>query len=277
MPEGFSLSTKKRPCEPPPRVRPPKWWQILIGLGLIFFAMHAFYGTELSSLTLEEIEEIPANIFRLLGEMFPPSTGQLPKIAPAILETLQMSLIGTVLGVGLSLPLGFLAAKSITPNRMCYFLARGLISFFRTVPDLVWAIFFVIIVGLGPLAGMLTLLVDTIGFAARFFAEAFEEVDNGPQEALSAIGATRDGSFFSVIFPAALPSCINTSMFSLERAVGSSVILGLVGAGGIGMLLEEPMTWHNYSEATTVVLTIFVMLVVVEQLSSRARKLIIAV
>jgi phosphonate transport system permease protein len=136
---------------------------------------------------------------------------------------------------------------------------------------MVWAIFFVIIVGLGPLAGALTLFMDTIGFAGRFFGEAMEEVDPAPTEALSAIGGTRIGIIFSHVIPAAFPSFVNTTLFSLERAVQSSVVLGLVGAGGIGMLLEEPMTWHNYDEAVTVVLCIFLMLVVVEQVSARIR------
>lgn len=276
MTDSGPLHPTGRPYPPPPRFRWPGLGQVAAGMGLIALLGHALHGTELSSMTLEELGEMPGNVLRLLGEMLPPGRESLSKIGPAVLETVQMSLVGTLLGVLLSLPLGLLAAKSLSPNRFTYFPARGLVSFCRTVPDMVWAIFFVIIVGLGPLAGMLTLLVDTVGFAGRFFAEAFEEVDDGPREALSAIGATGNGAFFSVILPAASPSCINTSMYCLERAVQSSVVLGLVGAGGIGMLLEEPMVWHNYPEATTVVLTIFVMLAAVEQLSGRIRRHILA-
>jgi phosphonate transport system permease protein len=246
--------------------------QWAVALGLLGLTLHAFHGTELAGLSAGEIRDIPTNLFNLLGEMFPPSPRPLLKIGPAVLETLQMSLVGTVLGILVSLPLGILSAKPLSANTLAYFSARGLISFCRTVPDMVWAIFFVIIVGLGPLAGMLTLFVDTVGFAGRFFAEAFEEIEPEPQEALSAIGATFLGRFNSAILPGAAPSCINTTMFSLERAVHSSVVLGMVGAGGIGMLLQEPMTWHNYSEATTVVLTIFIMLALMEQLSARLRQ-----
>jgi phosphonate transport system permease protein len=104
---------------------------------------------------------------------------------------------------------------------------------------MVWAIFFVIILGLGPLAGAMTLFVDTIGFAGRFFAEAMEEIDPAPGEALAALGATRCGLLFSNVFPAAYPSFVTTTLFSLERAVQSSVVLGLVGAGGIGTMASE--------------------------------------
>jgi phosphonate transport system permease protein len=245
-------------------------------MGLLGLLIHAFYGTEFAHLTLAEIKAMPLNVLGLLRDMFPPSHQSLFKIGVAVVETFQMSLVGTLFGVLISLPLGFLAARSMTPHCFWYVLTRLVVSLCRTVPDMVWAIFFVIVVGLGPLAGMLTLLVDTVGFAGRFFAEAFEEADCRPQEALQAIGATRGGTFFSVILPAAFPSCINTAMYSMERAVQSSVVLGLVGAGGIGMLLQEPMTWHNYSEATTVVLAIFVMLVGVEQLSVNIRRHIIA-
>ena len=273
MTESGPLHPVDRQCPvPPPRFSRPGWRQVAVVLGLLALVGHALQGTEFCSMTLEEFADMPGNILRLVGEMLPPGRDRLPRIGQAVLETLQMSLVGTLLGVLVSLPLGLLAAKSLTPNPLTYFAARGLVCFCRTVPDIVWAIFFVIIVGLGPLAGMLTLLVDTVGFAGRFFAEAFEEVDGGPQEALSAIGATGGGAFFSVILPAASPSCVNTAMYCLERAVQSSVVLGLVGAGGIGMLLEEPMVWHNYPEATTVVLTIFVMLAAVEQLSGRIRR-----
>lgn len=277
MAEYGPLHPADRQCPPPPpRFRRPYWWQVAAGIGLAALFGHALYGTELISMTLAEVGEMPGNVLRLVGEMLPPSCQSLAKIGTAVLETLEMSLVGTLLGVLVSLPLGLLAAKSLSPNRFTYFAARSLVSFCRTVPDMVWAIFFVIIVGLGPLAGMLTLLVDTVGFAGRFFAEAFEEVDGGPREALSAIGATGGGAFFSGVLPAASPSCINTTMYCLERAVQSSVVLGLVGAGGIGMLLEEPMVWHNYPEATTVVLTIFVMLAAVEQISGRIRRHVIA-
>lgn len=270
------MADHPRMLTPPPRFKRPSYGQLALSIGLLGLSLHAFHGTELAGLSPGDVREIPANLFNLLKEMFPPSPRPLPKIGPAIMETIQMSLVGAFLGVLISLPLGIFSAKPLTPNALIYFGTRGLISFCRTVPDMVWAIFFVIIVGLGPLAGMLTLFVDTVGFAGRFFAEAFEEIETEPQEALSAIGATFLGRFCSVIFPAAAPSCINTSMFSLERAVQSSVVLGLVGAGGIGMLLEEPMTWHNYSEASTVVLTIFFMLALVEQISARLRRHILS-
>jgi phosphonate transport system permease protein len=127
-------------------------------------------------------------------------------------------------------------------------------------------------VGLGPLAGALTLTVDTVGFAGRFFAEGMEDVDKRPEEALSALGATRFGIVFGAVVPGALPSFINTTLFSFERAVRSSVILGYVAAGGIGRLLEGPMTWMEYDKAATVILGIFALVLIGERASAYMRK-----
>ncbi len=118
------------------------------------------------------------------------------------------------------------------------------------------AIVFVIAVGLGPAAGVLALMIDTIGFAARFFAEAMEETDKGTREALTAMGASRSGIIFSAVVPQALPSMINTSLFSLEKATRGSVVLGLVGAGGIGIELKVSLELFDYDQAATTIIAL---------------------
>jgi phosphonate transport system permease protein len=164
-----------------------------------------------------------------------------------------------------------MAARNQTPNRVVYYLARGVITFVRTVPDLIWAIFFVITVGLGPFAGVLALTVDTLGFCARFFAESMEEADPGPQEALTALGAKRSGIVLGAVLPAAMPSMVATSLFALEKATRSSVVLGLVGAGGIGIELKAAMDMFDYNEAATIILSIFALVVLVERTSAALR------
>ena len=124
---------------------------------------------------------------RLVGEMLPPSTARLEAVGWALLETFQMAFVGTVVGVLLSVPIAVLATPHLSPHPLVYHAARNLIAFFRTVPDLVWALLFVVSVGLGPFAGTLAIVIDKIGFCGRFFAEAMEEVDRGPQEALKAM------------------------------------------------------------------------------------------
>lgn len=208
---------------------------------------------------------------RILAEMMPPDLSRLGPLLRSLLETFQIALVGAVLGIAIGFILAVPATRHLSPHPAIYALARGVIALFRTVPDLIWAVFFVATVGLGAFAGTLTIVVDTIGFCGRFFAEAMEETDRGPQEALAAIGAGRAGVLFSAVVPSAMPSFVNTGLFSLEKAVRSSVVLGLVGAGGIGIELKVAMDMFEYSQAATIILLVFVLVLLVERLSSGIR------
>jgi len=258
-----------RPHGLPPRFEQPHPLAFLGWVLALAFLVAAVQGTGFSLGRLAD--GLPA-IGRMLDRMFPPNLERLPAIGKALLITFQMAVVGTVLGVILSLPLAVLAARGLSPHPLVRHAARSLIAFFRTVPDLIWALFFVIAVGLGPFAGTLAIMIDTIGFCGRFFAEAMEEQEKGPQEALTAIGASRTGLVFSAVIPAALPSFTATSLFSLEKATRSSVVLGLVGAGGIGIELKVAMDLFAYDLAATIILAIFALVLVVEQASGALRR-----
>jgi phosphonate transport system permease protein len=258
---------------PPGRIEQPKAIQFVLLVAAFAGLAASFYNSEFSVWRL--IEGMP-NIWRLLNDMFPPDLSRLPAVLRGILETFQMAIVGTFVGVLLSLPIAVLATRTHSPNRVVYFATRGMVSFFRTIPDLIWALIFVVAVGLGPFAGTLALVVDTIGFCGRFFAEAMEEVDEGPQEALRALGASRIDVIGSAVLPAAIPSIIASSLFSLEKATRASVVLGIVGAGGIGMELQVSLSLFNYQQALTILLAIFFLVLAVEQVGGRLRNRIIA-
>lgn len=241
----------------------------VLALALIVSALGA------SGLSLERFARGLPSLERILRQMFPPEIERLDAILATLWQTFLMAVAGATLGVVLSLPLAVLAARNLTPHWTVAFLARGLVAFFRTVPDLVWALLFVIAVGLGPAAGTLAIMVDTIGFAARFFAEALEEADRGPGEALTAAGAGRLSVIGAGVIPLAVPSFVATSLYCLEKATRSSVVLGLVGAGGIGIELKVAMDLFDYPTAATIILAIFALVVLVEQASSRLRERII--
>ncbi|MCB9029412.1 MAG: phosphonate ABC transporter, permease protein PhnE [Deltaproteobacteria bacterium] len=253
----------------PNRFERPSVVSFALYIFIAWFVVVSFSGAGISLSNF--IEGIP-NMGTLLSEMFPPKMDRLGAIGKALLETFQMAIGGTILGVILSVPLGVFASRTQSPHVLVYRFTRLLISFFRSVPDLVWALFFVATVGLGPFAGTLALMIDTIGFCARFFAEAIEEINSGPQEALTAIGANRTSRLFCSVFPAAMPSFTNTAMYSLEKATRSSVVLGLVGAGGIGIELKVSMDMFRYAEASTIILFIFLLVVAVETLSTKIRQ-----
>jgi phosphonate transport system permease protein len=258
-----------RSSELPDRYRlPPAWKFILWALALVFFVW-SLRGAELS---LPGLLRGAPNMVRLIGEMTPPDFNRLPQIAKAILQTFQMGLAGAAIGIAISFFLAVLASRRNTPHQGVFYVTRFIIAFCRSVPDLVWAVLFVASVGLGVFAGTLTIIVDTIGFCGRFFAEAMEEVDQGPEEALKAIGANRLDIVLSAVVPAAMPSFINSSLFALEKAVRSSVVLGLVGAGGIGIELKVAMDMFEYQSAATIILFIFLLVVTVEQFSVYVRQ-----
>ena len=211
----------------------------------------------------------------LLVQMFPPDFTRIDRIAIKLFETLQMAVAGAALGLIFALPFAILATDRLSPHPLVRVVARARIAFFRTVPDLVWAIFFIIVVGLGPAAGVMAIMIDKIGFAGRFFAEAMEEADPGPQDALRAIGASRAGIIFSAVIPACLPSFTATSLFSLEKAVRGSAALGLVGAGGIGVDLKVAFDLFNYDEALAIILLLLALVIAVEQGSSWIRSKLI--
>jgi phosphonate transport system permease protein len=210
-----------------------------------------------------------------LSRAWPPTFDRFDSLSRALIETFQMAIMGTIVGVVLSVPLAILAAKGLLGMRFLSLPARGLISIFRTIPDLVWALIFVIAVGLGPFAGTLAIAVDTIGFCGRFFAEAMEDVDKGPADSLRAQGVRRFDTIFCAIIPAALPSFVTTSLFALEKSARSSVILGLVGAGGIGLELKVAMDLFDYQRAATIILMILGLVIVVEQVGSLVRNRIL--
>ncbi len=243
----------------------PAFLVYLLALGFFILALEG------SKISISGFVEGLPQMADLFARMVPPDISRIVPIGKALLETFQMALVGTALGVAFSLPLAVLATRRLSPHPAIYYLSRGLISWFRTVPDLVWALFFVVTVGLGPFAGTLALMVDTMGFCGKFFAEAMEETEPGPQEALTALGASPSGVICSAVIPASMPSFINTGLFSLEKATRSSVVLGLVGAGGIGIELKVAMDLFEYPTAATIIVCIFVLVLLVERLSSRLR------
>lgn len=256
----------------PPRFeRPGPLAFLLYLLGLAFLVV----SIQAVDLSLERLANGLPGIGRLLGQMFPPDIDRLSSVGAALLETFQMAVVGTAIGVVISLPLAVLATRGLSPHPAVYHATRALISLFRTVPDLIWALIFVIAVGLGPAAGTLAIVVDTVGFCGRFFAEAMEETDRGPREALTALGASRTGTVFSAVIPMAMPSFINTGLFSLEKSTRSSVVLGLVGAGGIGLELKVSMDLFQYDLAATIIIAIFMLVLMVEQASGWLRAKVI--
>lgn len=256
----------------PPRFQAPSALTWVLVVGFAAFFIQGFIASEIS---LDRLVRGASNLVRFIGQAVPPDFSRAAGIADAMLETLNIAIVGVTFGCILSIPLALLAARNTTPNTLTQLVARLVISISRTIPDLIWALIFVVTVGLGPLAGILAIIMDTIGFAARFYSERFEEVHKGPSEALTSTGASRLSVIFGAILPESFASMTATSLFSVEKAIRSAVTLGLVGAGGIGVELSTAMRLFRYDQAAAIILVILVVVIVFEQISSSIRKRII--
>lgn len=254
---------------PPDRLTPPPLVAWVLLLGVAALVLHGY--TAGAALTPAEIVEGLPRLGEFLADAVPPDLARVGAISLAMLETLEIAVIGGLFGIAASIPLAVLGARNITRNGIVHGLARGFVAVLRTVPDLVWALIFIIAVGLGPPAGILAITVDTMGFCGRFFADEIEDVDPGTIEGVETTGASPGAVLANAVLPSVMPSFLSTSMYALELGVRSSVIIGLVGAGGVGIELSTAMNLFRYDEALTIILFIFVVVLGVERLSSRIR------
>lgn len=208
----------------------------------------------------------------ILRRSVPPDVSKIGAELWPTLETIDIAIFGTVAGVILAVPLAVLAAANVTPSRPLYYAARGIIGFARAVPDLVWALFFVTAVGLGPFPGGLALGVHSIGMLGRLFAETIEQMDMAPIDALALTGARRLQIFTHGVVPSVLPSLLGISLYRLDENIRSSLVLGFVGAGGIGFQLLTAMNLFQYREVSLLLIITFVVVLTAERLSAVLRE-----
>src|SRR5262249_47978744 len=233
--------------------------------------------------------EALSGVARLVRGLLPPdlSSSFLGVVVVAMARTVAIAIAGTALAVLLAVPLGLLATPALfrkgalggegrSPGTALLFGAhlgaRALLRIFRSVPDLLWALLFVVAVGLGPLAGTLAVGVSYGGVLGRVYADLLEEVDPGPSEALAAAGARRSGIVLFALVPQALPGLLGYTLYSLECAIRAASVLGFVGAGGIGQELQMSMRLFEYGQVSTLLVARFVLMALGEAASRRARR-----
>lgn len=260
----------------PARFERPSAVSFLAYAGALVLVLWCFAGAGFS---VEKMVTSPPRFADFASRAFPPNLDPqtLGRLGWKMVETLQIAVAGAVIGVILSLPVALIAARGLIFGPVVNQTVRILLGFVRAVPDIAWALVFVVAVGLGPFAGMLAIMVDTVGFAGRFFADDMEAADKGPAESLTATGARRLDVVACATVPAAMPAFVSTALYALEKAVRSSTILGLVGAGGIGIELKVGFDLFDYPTAMTVIGMIAVVVIGIEQLSGWARTRIIGV
>jgi len=190
----------------------------------------------------------------------------------ASLVTLYTAILGTTFSVPVALALAVLAARTTTPGTAVYQASRSVLSFLRAVPDVVFALIFVTAVGLGPFPGVLALVFHNVGVMGKLWAEAIEEIDYGPVDALRVGGAGGAQVVANAVVPAVFPQFVGLFLYRFDVNVRSSLVLGLVGAGGIGFLINESIKLFRFDEMLTYILIVLVMVVVVDNLSAAIRR-----
>ncbi len=199
-----------------------------------------------------------------------------PNLLEPALQTFMIACLGTLLGVLICVPAVWFGALNITPFKpITYPLARLMMTLSRSIHEIVWALFFVAVVGLGAMAGIFAIAVRSVGFIAKMSAEAIEDIDRGPVEAVRAVGGNGFQVMLYAILPQVLPQMLGVIIFEWEINIRRSAVLGLVGAGGLGLVFFRQMNTFNFPGVTTVIVAILGIILVGELVSYFARKTVI--
>ncbi len=198
-----------------------------------------------------------------------------PTIIGSIIETIQMALIGTIGAIVISIPFALLAARNISPHPVVYQITRLFLNILRSIPTLIWALIMVSAVGLGPFAGVMALIIGSLGSTAKLYAESFEQIDPDQVAAVRATGSGQIQVFNYAVLPQAFPLLATYSLISFEANVRDSSILGIVGAGGVGFIIQKYTALFQFQRLMGAVIILAIMVTIIDRVSDQIRKRII--
>ena len=260
------------PIPAAPRIAfPPNW---AVRLSLVMLAAYVVYASTILDVSWPRFVHGLTEGARFLGRMFPPNVAadKLALLQTGMLESLQIAILATAFGVGLSLPLGIAAARNLSIAPLAW-TARALIALCRSFHPVIVAILFVKAVGFGALAGILALIVASMGFISKLLAEAVEEMSMKQVEAVRATGASFLAVLVMAVLPQVMPRFIGFVAYQLDSNLRNSALVGLVGGGGIGATLFTAFQRFDYDFVLTIVLVIIAFVMVGELLSGLMRRL----
>ncbi|QKS72493.1 phosphonate ABC transporter, permease protein PhnE [Paenalkalicoccus suaedae] len=241
---------------------------IYISLFLLFFVFSLLQVGIIDPVIFDAFGRVQ----HILGIMVPPTLNEPIDVFGAAVESLQIAVMGTLWGIIFSIVLAMLAAKNLAPHISISYAVKGFAAFVRAVPALIWALLFIIAVGLGPTPGILALAVNSIGMLVKVYAEAIEEIDMGIIDGLKATGASKVQIIMQGIIPSIMSIFISWSVFRFDINIRYSAVLGVVGAGGIGWELVRASRVMAYDQVLGVTLVIFAMVLSAELLTRYLQK-----
>jgi phosphonate transport system permease protein len=235
----------------------------------VVYLMYAFGTLEID---LQRVVRGIPRAAQIFSGAFPPDfTARGSLIVTGFIESIQITLLATAVGVLLSIPFGFMAARNITILPV-YWLGRGIVIVARSLHPVVLGVLFVKAVGFGAFAGILTLIVYTLGFVGKLIAEAVEEIKYGQIEAIRSTGAGYFTILIYAVFPQIMPRLIGLTMYQLDINLRASTVIGLVGAGGIGSTLNSAFGRYDYGTASAILLVMIAIILVAETISGKLRR-----
>lgn len=253
------------------RPRPPRAWPRRAAIATGVAAFTIFAGLEVGFSPTQIADNFSA-ANRIIGEFWPPNWQIADNLVEPYLETIQTAIIGTILGCLLAIPVAFLASRATSPNRAVLFVGRSVMNVLRTMPDLFWAMLFTAAIGFNAFAGAVALTVFAMVIMAKLFSETIDAVDLGPYEAVRATGAGWFSSVQQAVLPQVLPNYVAYALYIFELLIRSAVVLGLVGAGGVGEPLDRYRQFFQYGNVMVIVLITLAIVLLLEAVSAFARK-----
>jgi len=253
---------------------PWKYKGFLIGILVVIIYYWALSGTGTSPVNFAK--GFP-HMIDFVRRMLPPDISNLGRFLIKAVETLQMAIVGSTLGALIALPLSFLAARNVMPNKFVYHGVRTFFDICRGINEIIWGLIFVSMVGLGPFPGVLALAAHVTGALGRYFSESIETVDPEVIKAIMSTGAKKVQVIARGIFPQVKPLFINYSLYYLENNFRAATVLGLVGAGGIGMELITSMRLFKNREVLTILIIMVLMVMAIDRFSAYIRKNIVKI
>jgi phosphonate transport system permease protein len=238
---------------------------------LILFFLTAI-AWEATNIDIEVLISRYDNFFDILRRMNDPNWTYLQRVQKPMLDTIQMSFLGSLLGSVLALPVAFIASSNINRNKISLTIIRLLLSVFRTLPVLVYAALLSLVLGFGTLAGTVAIMIFTFTLMTKLLYEVIETIDMGAYEAIESTGATKAKAFVAAVIPQISAAFLSLSLYAFEINIRFAAILGWVGAGGIGLLMDDRMSWRAYNDLFVILVVLFSVVVFIEQLSRYFRK-----
>lgn len=238
---------------------------------LICLALVIFWSAKMTGFDLSVVINRGHQLGVILSQIFHPTFSYFEKVKGPLLDTIKMSLLGTIAGCLIGLPVAILSSSNINHNKPTLLLFRFILSVMRSVPTLIMATTFSLIFGLGTFAGTVAIMVFTLGIVAKMLFESIETIDMKPFEAMTSFGATTLQAFWASCMPQILPTYLDDCLYCFEMNVRAASILGYVGAGGLGILISERISWRDYNGLGMVLLSLFILVLLIDLLTDYLR------